>query len=63
MSGFLKELDLAVKDKKVRSRMGRNARQKMVQHFTWTDNASRVLNICKRFDKKIQPESVARLLH
>ncbi|MDM8554706.1 glycosyltransferase family 4 protein [Desulfococcaceae bacterium HSG7] len=52
MTVFLKKLDLAVKDKKLRSRMGHNARQKMVQHFTWADNASRVLNICKRFDKK-----------
>lgn len=47
---FLEKLDLIVKDKKLRAHIGHNARQKMMQHFTWTDNARRILKICKRFD-------------
>jgi glycosyltransferase involved in cell wall biosynthesis len=52
MTVFLEKLDLVVKDKKLRSRMGRNARQKMMRHFTWADNAGRILKICERFDKE-----------
>lgn len=54
MTIFLKKLDLIVKDKKMRYRIGHNARQKMIQHFTWTENAGRILRICERVNKRVK---------
>lgn len=43
---FFRNLELLIRDRDLRRDMGRNARLVIEQHYTWQNNAAKMLNLC-----------------